>query len=323
MKEPMTVAVTGVAGFIGCNVARHLLEAGYSVMGIDDLSLGLASNVPSDIPLLVGDAGAHGVWRDMPQLGAVVHLAGASSTPLFNRDLVDAFGNNTGSFLRLLEKARINRIPRVIYASTSLIYGNTPLPLNESGSLEPLNFYALSKYTMEAIAQMYESQFGIACTGLRFMSVYGPREDHKREMANLVSQFIWAAEAGKAPVVYGDGSQTRDFTSVWDVAQAIELILRHPDPLTHRIFNVGTGQATALNQLLRLLSQLMGAVISPEYVPVPSCTPYNQYQLASLELIEHELGYKPSVTLEQGIEEILALRGLREEIHRAHRVRSH
>ncbi|MGO9269514.1 MAG: NAD-dependent epimerase/dehydratase family protein [Terriglobia bacterium] len=308
MKKQTAIVVTGAAGFIGCNVARRLKESGYSVFAIDNLSLGRASNLPPDIPLLVGDAGDARVWRKVPEVACIVHLAGASSTPLFSKDLVGAFGNNVCSFLHVLEEARVRCIPRVIYASTSLIYGNTPCLVRETGPSDPLNFYALSKQAMEDVARLHERQFGIECIGLRLMSVYGPREDHKRDMANLVSQFIWALEAGRAPIVYGDGSQTRDFTSVWDVAQAIERLHVHARPLGARLFNVGTGHAITVNELIRILARIMGVKVKPEYVPLPTARAYNQHQYASLDLIKNEIGYTPTVLLEQGIEEILTLR---------------
>jgi UDP-glucose 4-epimerase len=301
--------VTGAAGFIGCNVARHLVSHHYTVVTLDNLSLGKAENLPSGIPLVIGDVQDAGVWRSLPPVDAIVHLAGASSTPMFAADLSGSFQNNVTGFLRALEYAQRSAVPRVVYASTSLIYGNVPPPLRESGNVDVLNFYAVSKYCMEQIAQLFYRERGTQVVGLRFMSVYGPREDHKGGLANLVSQFIWGMERGETPVVYGDGNQTRDFTSVWDVAQAVRLALESPYNLAAKIYNVGTGTTTSINALITLLAEMMGVAAKARYVPIPAGRAYNYQQQASLESIVNELGYRPTISLERGIDEILRLRG--------------
>jgi nucleoside-diphosphate-sugar epimerase len=303
----MNIAVTGGAGFIGSNLARYLRRAGHSVLAIDNLALGLAANLPPEIPLVVGDAGSPAAWKDVTGLDLIVHLAGASSTPMFDTDLSGAFSNNVTGFLNVLRMARERGVRRVIYASTSLIYGNAPPPLIESGPVDNLNFYSLSKLCMEQIAAMYQADFGLECVGLRFMSVYGPREEHKGHMANLVSQFIWDIAAGRQPVVYGDGRQTRDFTSVWDVAQMVLLLAEYPDPLGERVFNVGSGVATSLNELVDMLAKIMGVRVKPKYIPVPrERRAYNLQQQASLDLARRVCGYRPGVSLDAGIREILA-----------------
>ena len=305
----MNITITGAAGFIGSNVGERLHAAGHRVTGIDDLSLGRAANVPPDIPLIVGDAASGEVWAQVGDVDAIVHLAGPSSTPMFLEDPARAYSASLAAFLRVLEEARARRVMKILYASTSLIYGNVPLPLVEGGPTDVLNSYALSKLHMEQIARMYEAEFALRSVGLRFMSIYGPREDHKGGMANLVSQFIWGIEAGRAPVVYGDGSQTRDFTSVWDVAEAIRRVIERDLPVGTRVLNVGTGIATSVNALVALLSKAMGVPVRPEHTPVPGGRAYNLCQQASLDLIASATGYVPSVTLEQGIEEILRIRG--------------
>lgn len=304
----MVIAVTGGAGFIGCNVCRYLADAGYEVVAIDSLVQGRADNLPAAVPLVVGDANVAATWSRVPDVNSIVHLSGASSTPMFATDLSGAFSNNVLGFLRILEIARSRHIGRVLYASSALVYGNVPNPLRESGPTDTLNFYALSKSVMENIAAMYHSEFGMECVGLRFMSIYGPREAHKGRMANLVSQFIWDIASGRRPVLYGDGRQTRDFTSVWDVAEIIRLVVECSRPLGASLFNVGTGIATSLNDLVFMLSQMMGTSVAPKYIPVPEERhAYNLEQLASLELAARELGYSPRIRLREGVSELLRL----------------
>jgi len=300
--------ITGGAGFIGCNVARRLAVAGWQVTAVDDLSLGRAENLPADIPLVVGDVAETDTWRRVPEVDAIVHLAGASSAPMFPDNLAGCFHNNVIGHIRVLEYARQCGARRVVYASTSSIYGNVPPPLTEDGELDVPNFYAVSKYCMEQISRMYQKQYDLDVVGLRFMSVYGPREDHKGRLANLVSQFIWDVEAGRAPVVYGDGTQTRDFTNVGDVAQAIRLVLDCPAVLGSGIFNVGTGRGTPVNELVATLADLMGREIHPAHVPNPVRCGYVLQQIASVERSQRVLGYRPSISLREGIQEILELR---------------
>jgi UDP-glucose 4-epimerase len=300
--------ITGGAGFIGSNLARHLQRAGYQVTALDDLSLGKRENLPAEVPLISGDVAEAATWERVPAVNAVVHLAGASSAPMFPADICGCFHNNIEGFLRVLEYARLRGASRVVYASTSSIYGNVTPPLREDGEMDIPNFYAVSKYCMEQLARMYSIQYGLEVVGLRFMSVYGPREDHKGRFANLVSQFIWDIEQGRAPVVYGDGSQTRDFTNVWDIAEAIRLVLDSPENLGHTIFNVGTGTGTPVNDLVNVLSELMGRPVEPQHVPNPVATGYVLQQVASLDRIQRVLGYRPSVSLRDGVKEILDLR---------------
>lgn len=302
------VLITGGAGFIGSNLARHLLRHGVEVVVVDDLSLGKGENLPAEVTLIVGDIAKPEVWQEVPPVDAVVHLAGASSAPMFAGNLTGCYENNIQGFIRVLEFAHGCGARRVAYASTSSIYGNVTPPLREDGPMDLPNFYAVSKYCMEQLARMYFIQHGLESIGFRFMSVYGPREDHKGRYANLVSQFIWDVEAGRRPIVYGDGEQTRDFTNVRDIAEAIRLGLTHPEPLGSAIFNVGTAEATPVNELVQLLAELMERPVNAEHIPNPVAAGYVRSQCASLDQIERVLGYKPTVSLREGIQEILDVR---------------
>ena len=310
------ILITGGAGFIGCNLARRLLEAGYGVAAVDDLSLGRPENLPDGVSLAVGDIAEAPVWEEIGPLDAIVHLAGASSAPMFGDNLLDCFRNNILGFIRVLDYARAQGARRVLYASTSSIYGNTTPPLREAGEIDIPNFYAVSKYSMEQIARMYHLQYDLDVVGFRFMSVYGPREDHKGHFANLVSQFIWDIEAGRDPVIYGDGGQSRDFTNVGDICQAIQRALRHPDRLGSSIFNIGTGRATPLTELVELLGELMGHPVRPRHIENPVKKGYVREQLADLEQIRTTLGYEPTITLREGISEILQVRKASASAHR-------
>jgi UDP-glucose 4-epimerase len=304
------ILITGGAGFIGCNTARLLLDAGCAVTALDNLSLGDPANLPAGAPLVRADVARAETWQDLAPVDGIVHLAGASSAPMFPDNLAGCFENNILGFVRLLEWARSAGVRRVVFASTSSIYGNVDPPLREEGPIDIPNFYAVSKYGMEQLGRMFRLQYGLEVVGLRFMSVYGPREDHKGRFANLVSQFIWEVEAGRKPTVYGDGAQTRDFTSVWDVARAIHCVLEHPGPMPADLFNVGTGRATAVADLIELLGEMTGRPVIAEHIENPVKKGYVRQQVADITRIRSLLGWEPRVTLREGVKEILELRGM-------------
>ena len=306
-----SVLITGGAGFIGSNLAWHLTANGYEVFVMDDLSLGRTDNLPESATMIEGDVAELGDWGRVPAVDAIVHLAGASSAPMFPADLAGCFHNNIEGFIRVMDHARDCGAKRVLYASTSSVYGNVTPPLREDGELDLPNFYAVSKYCMEQLARMYFLQHGLEVIGFRFMSVYGPREDHKGRFANLVSQFIWDVEAGRSPIVYGDGAQTRDFTNVGDIIQALRRALESPQPLGHSVFNVGTGTGTPVNELVELLGELMERRVQAEHIVNPVKSGYVQNQIASIDYVSATLGYEPSISLRAGVEEILAWRASR------------
>jgi len=160
----------------------------------------------------------------------------------------------------------------------------------------------VTKLANEHLARVFTSEYGIDAVGFRYMSVYGPKEEGKGVFANLVSQFLWAMKKGENPVIYGDGSQTRDFVYVKDVVSANMLAMERGHG--GEIFNVGTGTATSLNALITLLNKLLGTSITPKYVDMPVKN-YISTQLADVSKIKSKLGFEPQYTLEEGIIDML------------------
>jgi UDP-glucose 4-epimerase len=291
------IVVTGGAGFIGSNLCEELVNE-HEVIVYDDFSFGKMENlnrIKDKVQVLKGDI-ADSKIKSL-KCDAIVHLAGTSSAPMFMPDPSKGVVTNVDGFLNVMECARKNDV-KVVYASTSSIYGNNPTPLTENQKVVPPNFYSVSKLAMENIAHLYNQEFGIESAGLRFMSVYGPHERAKGKFANLVSQFMWWMLKGENPVIYGDGTQTRDFIYVKDIVQAIKLCLGVKGS---EIYNVGTGAAYSLNQLVEILNDVMGLSIDPTYVENPIKN-YIMTQLADITKIG-KIGYKPEYTLKKGIEE--------------------
>lgn len=303
----MKVLVTGGLGFIGSNLARELVKKGHEVSVIDNLMLGVLENVKDiedKIQIIEGDVGR---TEDLEKAGRpeiLFHMAASSSSPMFQKDLKGCFRNNIEGFINVLDFAKASGTKKVIYASTSSIYGNNPTPLKEDDKVIPPNFYAVTKLTMEQIAHIFAKANGLECIGFRFMSVYGPREKAKGEFANLASQFLWAMMEGERPVLYGDGAQRRDFTHVDDIVQANILAMETSKKFGSEIFNIGAHKDYSLIELVEVINKVLGTKIEPEFVPNPVKETYIYTQLADLGKIQKELNYEPKVNLEVGIRKL-------------------
>lgn len=298
------VLVTGGAGFIGSNFCNFSKKR-YEITALDNLFLGDPDNLDNDIRFIEGDACKP---EDLDKVGPVdfvVHLAGTSSAPMFMGDgLVKGYMNSVESFLTTLEWARNNGTKKFLYASTSSLYGNNPLPLTEDQHVTPLNHYAVTKEIYEHASTCYNKVYPeMDIIGFRFMSVYGPNEEAKGEFANLISQFCWDMARGLSPVIYGDGKQTRDFTNVRDVVQGITLAIETDKKLGADIFNIGTGRATSLNEIVDALEKAFDNGVKAKYIENPVKEGYVQGQWADINKIQEVLGYEPKVILEDGIKE--------------------
>jgi UDP-glucose 4-epimerase len=222
-----------------------------------------------------------------------------SSSPMFKEQPKLGMDVNVLGFMNVMQAALQNNVKRVIYASTSSMYNGNPLPYSENQPITAKTFYEASFRSREIVAQTYYYEHGLSSIGLRYFSVYGPKERHKKEYANNISQFLWDMMEGKPPVIYGDGTQRRDFTFVYDVVSAN--ILAMTSNIQFGIFNVGTGIGTSFNDLVDLINSKLGASIRPEYVQNPLKN-YVHDTIADLSLVAKSLGYRPQWSLEKGVE---------------------
>lgn len=300
------ILVTGGAGFIGSNFANAMFEKGEEVVVLDNLFLGREDNLVEGVKFVRGDVRKkEDLMRAGDDFDYVVHLAASSSAPMFADDLYGACENNICGHIRVIEFAKEVGVKKVLFASTSSIYGNNPTPLKEDQEVVPPNYYAVTKFSQEQISRIFSQVDGLEILGFRFMSVYGLNERHKGRFANLVSQFIWGMKKGERPVIYGDGMQERDFTNVRDVVQGIEKGMRSEKKFGFEVFNIGTEKSVNLIDLVKIINEEMGSEIEPEHIPNPVKEGYVRSQLASTEKIERELGYKAEVGLREGIGEII------------------
>jgi UDP-glucose 4-epimerase len=307
------VAVTGGAGFIGSHVAEALLQRGYQVVVVDDLSTGRKENIE---PLLRNGKVdfVPGSITDISLLqcvfkGArcVFHLAALPSVPRSVENPAASHEVNATGTLNVLLAARDNSVPRVIYSSSSSVYGDTPtLPKREDMPLNPRSPYAISKMTGEYYCSVFQQVYALPTVCFRYFNVYGPRQNPASPYAAVIPRFISRISQGSRPVILGDGEQTRDFTFVRDVVAAN--ILAMEKELTG-IFNIGGGKNIAINELARLVIRLMGNNVEPVHkAPRPGDV---RHSLADISRAK-AFGYRPAYSLEEGLREtIRSFNGIR------------
>lgn len=300
------ILVTGGAGFIGSNFCNTHCET-HDVTALDNLFLGDSTHLRPEVTYAQGDSADGSTLDALGTFDCIVHFAGTSSAPMFADHIVNAYRNSILSFLEVLEFAKRTGVRKVLFASTSSLYGNTTPPLTETQPPLPTNHYSTTKIAMEHIAECYQRTHPtMDIVGFRFMSIYGPHEEHKGIYANLISQFLWGMMRGERPIVYGDGTQTRDFTNVMDVVQAITRAMERDEALGFQIFNIGTGTSTNLLEVIRCINDALGTSIEPQLIENPVKETYVRSQLADISKIRTMLGYEPTISLEEGIRLLVA-----------------
>ncbi len=306
------MAVTGGAGFIGANLAEHLVSRGYHVAVVDNFSTGREENLagwadqyPEYVRILRADINQTDKLREaLDGVRYVFHQAAIPSVPRSIDAPKDTNLSNICGTLSLLQAAKEAGVERVVAASSSSVYGDDPeLPKLETRRGRPLSPYALSKVVTEEYCRLFHQLYGLETVCLRYFNVFGPRQDPKSEYAAVIPRFITRLLAGKPPIVFGDGEQTRDFTYVTNVIDANWLAATHPNAVGE-VFNIGCGAKTSLNELIRTLDQIMGSETRPVYEPARRGDV--RHSVADVNKARILLGYSPSVSLKQGLERVLA-----------------
>ena len=301
----MKCLVTGGAGFIGSHIVRRLLRSGHMVRVVDNLSTGRRENladVASDVEVVVGDLCDAGVCaRAVDGAEVVFHLAALGSVP---RSIADAWGShdaNVNGTVRLLEAARHGGVRRVVYSSSSSVYGDTPtLPKVESMEVLPRSPYAASKLSGEQYVLAYARAALLEGAALRYFNVFGPRQDPNGAYAAVIPLFFKAALTGTPAAIFGDGLQTRDFTYVDNVVEANLLAATGPaERVNGTVVNVGAGGRTSLLDLLALVERVSGRSVALEHRPPRGGDVRDS--LAGLERAREVLGYVPQVSLADGL----------------------
>lgn len=311
------VLVTGGAGFIGSHLVETLLEKGCRVLCMDDLSTGSYCNVE----LFQGHPGYEFLKADIKDPEAcvaacegqeyVLHQAAWGSVPRSLERPLFYGENNVQGTLNLLEAARQAKVRRFVYASSSSVYGdNESLPKREDAIGNPLSPYALTKQCVEQWAGQYSRHYGLSVTGLRYFNVFGPRQDPHGPYAAVIPRFAQALLRGESPVIYGDGTQSRDFTPVRNVVRANLLAMLAGPEARGRAVNIACGTRHTLLETLSLLGELLGVEPHPVFQPGRAGDVLHSW--ADISLARAVLGYEPETSFSEGLR--LAIQWYRENL---------
>ena len=304
----MDVLVTGGAGFIGSALVRALLARGDRVRVLDDLSTGRVDNLAGLAPapeLVDGDVRDPGLVAESARgAEAFFHLAALPSVARSVQDPVGTHEVNVGGTLNVLLAARDGGVRRLVYASSSSIYGDTPtMPKHEEMPPALLSPYAAQKLAGETYCRAFSKVYGLETVSLRFFNVFGPRQDPASEYAAVIPRFLTQMLAGEPPTVHGDGGQSRDFTYVDNAVSAMLLAASSGPEAAGETMNVACGERISLLDLVRALNELLGADLAPEFTdPRPGDVRHSE---AAISKAEQLIGYRPAVRVYEGVAETL------------------
>lgn len=297
--------ITGIAGFIGSAIARELLQRGEQVRGLDNLSTGKWENISEiagEIDFrradLLDTAAVNPACDDVDY---VFHEAALPSVPKSVLDPISSHNANINGTLNLLMAARAAGVKRVVYASSSSLYGDTPkLPKHEAMKPDPISPYAVQKLAGELYMISFTRVYGLETVSLRYFNVFGPRQDPTSPYSGVLSVFSSRMLAGESPVIYGDGEQSRDFTYIDNVVEANLRACHAPaESVSGRAFNIACGCAVTLNQTYALMKKFTG--FNGPAIYAEARTGDIKHSLADISEAKRAFGYDPKVSFEEGL----------------------
>ena len=296
LKNMSKILVTGGAGFIGSNLVDKLIELGHEVIVIDNLSSGKQENVnqkaqffPLDIRNRLDDV------VPLPKdIDYIFHLAAVPRVPYSVEHPIETHDNNVNGTLNVLKFARDCNVKKVIFASSSSVYGDQKLPLRETAKCNPVSPYALHKYIGERYMRLFDELYGVPTVSLRFFNVYGTRCDPNSEYSLVIGKFLKMKAENKPFTIFGDGEQSRDFTYVSDVVAGC--IATIDNPVHNEVINLCNGKATTLNKI----AELIGG--EKQYLPVRKGDIL--HTLGDNKKAKKLLNWKGQVSIEEGIEKM-------------------
>lgn len=305
----MKVLVTGGAGFIGSHLAEALCRRGAKVIVVDNLSLGKTANLDwkrngDELEFVRADISDEPLMKKLVAgCDWIFHEAALPSVPLSVSEPLQTNTENLDATLRLLVLARDASVKRFLFASSSAIYGDNDTPAKHEGlPPQPLSPYALQKYASEKYAQLFHQLYGLPTVSLRYFNVFGPRQSFNSPYSGVIAKFCTGMLAGNAPVIFGDGHQSRDFTYIDNVVQA-NLVAAESATAPGKVFNIAGGHSISLLDLVAELNRLTGQSLRPQFEP--SRAGDVRFSLADIRAAERELGYKPQVTWQEGLRRTL------------------
>lgn len=304
----MKYLVTGGAGFIGSNIVKELLERGEKVRVLDNFSTGKRENLlpfngNPNLEVIEGDLRSFHIVRDAVRgCDYILHQGALPSVPRSIKDPITSNEVNINGTLHILEAAREFGIKRVVFASSSSVYGNSDtLPKVETMPVAPLSPYALTKYAGERYCQVFHALYGVETVALRYFNVFGPNQDPTSQYSAVIPKFIKMIKEGRRPVIYGDGTQSRDFTYVSNNVEANLLACTAPD-VAGEVFNIACGERYTLLDLVHTINEILGTRVEPLFEPPrPGDV---KHSLAGIEKARQKLGFEVKVKFREGLEKI-------------------
>lgn len=303
--------VTGGAGFIGSNIVKTLLEKGAKVQVLDNFATGKRENIKpflenKNFKLIEGDIRDFSIVKEAVE--GIDYILHQGALPSVLRSIEDPITTNSVNILgtlNVLEAAKEAGVKRVVYASSSSIYGDSKvLPKKEDMAPNPVSPYSLSKYVGERYCQIYYQIYGLETVCLRYFNVFGPNQDPTSQYSAAIAKFIYLMKKNERPVIYGDGLQSRDFTFVENVVEA-NMLACEANEVVGEVFNIACGKSLTILQLVDFINKILGKNIKPIFTkPRPGDI---RQSLASIEKARIKLGYKPKIDFEQGLKKLIQL----------------
>lgn len=298
------ILITGVAGFIGSNLAERLLnirDSKFEVTGIDNLACGLKEQIPDGVDFYEMDIRSKGIYSLFNEVDVVFHLAAKNCINDCQIDPVETAEINVAGTVNVFEAAKRAGVKKVIYAETSAMYeGSSTFPTSES-EVKPQSFYAVSKLASMYFAEAFRRYYSLNLVALRYFNVYGPRQDYRRTIPPVMSAFIIKLLRRESPIIYGDGSKRRDFIHINDVNN-FHLLCLNNQRTDGRVFNIGSGRNYSISDIYNEICEILKTHVSPIFkLDLPGEA---QETLADISEAK-ALGWKPMVDIRSGLRDMV------------------
>jgi UDP-glucose 4-epimerase len=296
------VLITGVAGFIGSNLADRLLkESKYKVIGIDNLSYGIKEQIPDGVEFHKLDIRSKSIYPIFENVDYVFHLAAKNCISDCQKDPVETSDINITGTLNVFEASRLAKVKKIIYAESSAVYeGCKNLPSSENESV-PESFYAISKKATALLANAYKRYFNVDSTALRYFCVYGPRQDYRRTIPPVFSAFIINLLQGNIPTIYGTGKKRRDFVHVDDIND-FHIQCMENEKTNNQVFNLGSGKSYSVNEMYEMISQLLCSDLKPIY---KKDLPGEAFETLADATKAKNIGWKQKIDIKTGLHSMI------------------
>jgi len=292
------VLITGVAGFVGSNLADRLIkDGGYEIIGIDNLSYGIKEQIPEEVKFYEIDIRDESIFCLFKNVDYVFHFAAKNCINACQLDPIETFDINVTGTANVFEAAKENNIKKIIYAESSAIYEESEIFPTPETEVNPRSFYALSKASSMLVAKGYSRFHNLNSTALRYFCVYGPRQDYRRSMPPLFSSFIIKILKGEQPIIYGDGDKRRDFIYIDDIND-FHIQCMNDERTDNQVFNLGCGINYPVNFIYYEIANLLNSKIRPVYeADLPGEAIQNLADISKAQ----KLGWNPKISLQEGL----------------------